>query len=46
MIELGEVLLTKVGQQLAQISGGAPVPDFFEEMVRRWQPDRSTASDR
>jgi len=35
-LELGKVLLTKVGQQLAPISGSKPVDGFWEYVRKRW----------
>ena len=36
-LELGKVLLTKVGQQLAPICGSKPVDGFWEYVTKRWE---------
>jgi hypothetical protein len=36
-LDLGRVLLTKVGQQLAPICGGKPVEGFLEYVTKRWE---------
>ena len=36
-LDTGKVLLSKVGQELAPISGSQPVPGFFEYVVEVWR---------
>lgn len=38
-LNLGHVLLTKAGQQLARISGSTPVADFPEYVLARWSAE-------
>jgi len=35
-LDIGKVLLTKAGQQIAPICGSKPVPGFFDYMLDRW----------
>ena len=37
MLELGHVLLTKIGKELAPICGSKPVDGFWEYVLERWQ---------
>ncbi|MBC8868895.1 MAG: DUF2806 domain-containing protein [Planctomycetes bacterium] len=36
-LELGKVLLTKIGQELAPICGGGPVDGFMDHVRKRWR---------
>ncbi len=36
-LELGHVLLTQAGQQLAPICGSRPVPEFLSFIIERWK---------
>jgi hypothetical protein len=36
-LKLGHVLLSRVGQELAPISGSEPLPDFFDYAVGKWR---------
>jgi hypothetical protein len=35
-LDLGQVLLTQVGRELARISGSKPIPDFFDYVLKHW----------
>lgn len=35
-MEIGSVMLTASGLQLAPVSGASPVPEFFDYVLRRW----------
>jgi len=42
-LEVGSVLLTKVGQELARVCSSKPVPGFFEFVRERWKRFLPTA---
>jgi len=35
-LDIGKVLLSKVGQELAPISGAKPIPEFFDYVLKKW----------
>lgn len=35
-LEIGHVLLSKTGQELAPICGAKPVPEFFDYVIEKW----------
>ena len=37
VLNIGKVLLTKIGQELAPISGSKPVAGFYEYVKDRWK---------
>lgn len=34
--DIGKVLLSRVGQELAPISGSKPIPEFFDYVLKKW----------
>lgn len=35
-LEVGQVILSKVGQELAPICGSHPIPEFIEYVLNQW----------
>ena len=43
--DIGQVMLTNAGQQMARICGSQPIPEYFEYVRKRWVDQKLIADD-